>query len=84
MTFVVNSLYPKGNNDLKDEGLWYLTFYVALFLIHSIWEQVPNKLFAKPIDAFPSLELFSITWLPVLLKGFLMLSLALENKKVLF
>jgi hypothetical protein len=43
MTFVLNSLYPKGNNDLKDEGLWYLTFYVALFLIHSIWEQVPNS-----------------------------------------
>jgi hypothetical protein len=41
-TFVRNSLYPKGNNVSKDEGLWYLTFYVALFLIHSIWEQVPN------------------------------------------
>jgi hypothetical protein len=37
MTFVLDSLYPKGNNDPKDEGLWYLTFYVALFLIHSIW-----------------------------------------------
>jgi hypothetical protein len=43
MTFVLDSLYPKWNNYLKDEGLWYLAFYVALFLIHSIWEQVPNK-----------------------------------------
>jgi hypothetical protein len=25
-----------------DEGHWHLTLYVALFLIHSIWEQVPN------------------------------------------
>jgi hypothetical protein len=32
--------------------------------------------------AFPSLELFTLPWLPVLLKGFLMLSLALENKNV--
>jgi hypothetical protein len=24
------------------KGFRYLTFYVALFLIHSIWEQVPN------------------------------------------
>jgi hypothetical protein len=43
ITFVRNPLYPKGNNASKDEGLWYLTFYVALFLIHSIWEQVPNS-----------------------------------------
>jgi hypothetical protein len=26
-----------------DEGHWHLTLYVALFLIHSIWEQVPNS-----------------------------------------
>jgi hypothetical protein len=42
MTFVRGSLNPCGNNVLADEGFWYLTFYVALFLIHSIWEQVPN------------------------------------------
>ena len=42
ITFVRNPLYPKGNNASKDEGLWYLTFYVALFLTLSIWEQVPN------------------------------------------
>jgi hypothetical protein len=42
ITFVRNSLYPRGNNVSKDEGLWCLIFYVALFLIHSIWEQVPN------------------------------------------
>jgi hypothetical protein len=42
ITFVQNPLYPKEYNASKDEGLWYLTFYVALFLIHSIWEQVPN------------------------------------------
>jgi hypothetical protein len=42
ISFVRNTLYPKGNNASKDEGLWYLTFYVALFLIHSIWEQVPH------------------------------------------
>jgi hypothetical protein len=38
---------------------------------------------AKPIVAFPSLELFTLPWLHVLLKSFLMLSLALENKNVL-
>jgi hypothetical protein len=38
---------------------------------------------AKPIAAFPSLELFTIPWLSILLKSFLMLSLALENKNVL-
>jgi hypothetical protein len=38
----------------------------------------------KPIVAFPSLELFILPSLSVLLKGFLMLSLALENKNVLF
>jgi hypothetical protein len=42
ITFVWRSLYPKGNNVSKDEGHWYLTFYVALFLIRSIWEQVTN------------------------------------------
>jgi hypothetical protein len=47
MTFVLDSLYPKGNNVAKDEGLWYLTFYVALFLIHSIREQVPNRNYAR-------------------------------------
>jgi hypothetical protein len=37
MTFVRRSLYPKGNNTSKDEGHQPLTsFYVALFLIHSI------------------------------------------------
>jgi hypothetical protein len=43
MTFILCSLYPKDINGTKDEGLLYLTFYVALFLIHSIWEQVPNS-----------------------------------------
>jgi hypothetical protein len=33
------------------------------------------------IAAFPTLNLITIPWLPVLLKCFLMLSLALENKK---
>jgi hypothetical protein len=42
VTFVWRSLNPCGNNAPADEGHWYLTFYVALFLIHSIWEQVPN------------------------------------------
>jgi hypothetical protein len=42
ITFVRNSLYPKGYNVLKDEGL-FNTFYVALFLTLSIWEQVPNR-----------------------------------------
>jgi hypothetical protein len=36
MTFVRSSLNPQGNNAPADEGLSYLTFYVALFLIHSI------------------------------------------------
>jgi hypothetical protein len=49
MTFVRNPLYPKGNNDSKDEGFWYLTFCVALFLIHSIWEQVPNSYHCIPL-----------------------------------
>jgi hypothetical protein len=34
----------------------------------------------KPIAAFPSLELFTLSILPVLLKGFLILSLSLETK----
>jgi hypothetical protein len=42
ITFVRRSLYPKGNNVSMDEGLWPLMFCVALFLTHSIWEQVPN------------------------------------------
>jgi hypothetical protein len=37
MTFVRRSLYPKGNNASKDEGLYRLNiFCVALFLTHSI------------------------------------------------
>jgi hypothetical protein len=44
MTFVWRSLYPKGNNFLTDEGHQHLTFCVALFLTHSIWEQVPNTI----------------------------------------
>jgi hypothetical protein len=42
ITFVRRSLYPKGNNVSKDEGLWPLMFCDALFLTHSIWWQVPN------------------------------------------
>jgi hypothetical protein len=38
----------------------------------------------KPIVAFPSLELFTLPWLLVLLKDFLMLSLALEKWNVFF
>jgi hypothetical protein len=37
-------------------------------------------LYVKPIVAFPSLELFTIPWLPVLLKGFMMLSSTLEKQ----
>jgi hypothetical protein len=36
VTFVRGSLDPCGNNVPADEGHCYLTFYVALFLIHSI------------------------------------------------
>ena len=36
MAFVRSSLNPWGNNASADEGYYYLTFYVALFLIHSI------------------------------------------------
>jgi hypothetical protein len=43
ITFVWWSLYPKGDNASKDEGLWLLTFCVVLFLTHSIWEQVTNN-----------------------------------------
>jgi hypothetical protein len=43
VTFVRRSLYPKGNNASKDEDINHSTsFCVALFLIHSIWEQVSN------------------------------------------
>jgi hypothetical protein len=62
MTFVLDSLYPKVNNDPKDEGLWYLTFYVALFLIHSIWEQVPNTHYNRSYvdyDAYDSHAMFA-------------------------
>jgi hypothetical protein len=36
VAFVRSSLNPWGNNASADEGHYYLTFYVALFLIHSI------------------------------------------------
>ena len=36
MTFVRRSLYFKGNNASKDEGLLTINICVALFLIHSI------------------------------------------------
>jgi hypothetical protein len=32
MTFVLNSLYPKGNNDLKDEGLLIFNILCCLVL----------------------------------------------------
>jgi hypothetical protein len=38
----------------------------------------------KPIAAFPFLELFTIPGLPILLKGFLMLSPSLENQMFCF
>jgi hypothetical protein len=28
MTFVLNSLYPKGNNDLKDEGVLIFNIFM--------------------------------------------------------
>jgi hypothetical protein len=43
MAFVRSSLNPWGDNASADEGHWYLTFYVALFLIYSTWEQVSNR-----------------------------------------
>jgi hypothetical protein len=48
MTFVRRLLYPKGNNATKDEGHQHLILYVALFLTHSIWEQVPNMTYRVP------------------------------------
>jgi hypothetical protein len=45
MTFIRRSLYPKGNNASKDEEPLTINICVALFLTHSIWEQVPNKHF---------------------------------------
>jgi hypothetical protein len=39
---------------------------------------------AKPIPAFPSLDLITSPQIPVLQKVFLMLSLALEKQNVLF
>jgi hypothetical protein len=39
---------------------------------------------AKPIPAFPSLDLITSPQIPVLQKVFLMLSFALEKQKVLF
>ena len=68
VTFVRSSLNLRGDNASADEGRWYLTFYVALFLIHSIWEQVPNTpeqivkddlaraaITAKQLDPSPSI-----------------------------
>jgi hypothetical protein len=57
MTLVWRSLYPKGDNASKNEGLWPLTFCVALFLTHSIWEQVPNN---SKYVTFVSVPLFII------------------------
>jgi hypothetical protein len=36
VAFVRSSLNTWGNNASAGEGHYYLTFYVALFLIHSI------------------------------------------------
>jgi hypothetical protein len=49
ITFVWRSLYPKGNNASKDEGLLIINICVALFLTHSIWEQVLNRYRKRPI-----------------------------------
>jgi hypothetical protein len=43
VAFVRRSLNSWRNNASADDGHLYLTFYVVLFLIHSIWEQVPDK-----------------------------------------
>jgi hypothetical protein len=49
-TFVREPLYPKGNGVSEDEGPY--SNCVALFLIHTIWEQVNNtwsmKFLQKP------------------------------------
>jgi hypothetical protein len=47
VTFVRSSLNPCGDNASAGEGHCYLTFYVVLFLIRSIWEQVSNRYDAK-------------------------------------
>ena len=50
--FVRRSLNPWGDNASADEGhLIFNIFCVALFLIHSIWEQVPNSR-SKQLSAF--------------------------------
>jgi hypothetical protein len=43
MTFVRRSLYLKRDNASKDEGLLTFNICVALFLVHSIGEQVTNS-----------------------------------------
>jgi hypothetical protein len=58
MTFVWRSLYPKGNNASKDERSLIINFCVALFLIHSIWEQVPNNDYDSNYHGLCSLFLF--------------------------
>jgi hypothetical protein len=63
VVFVRSSLNSWGDNASADEEHWYLTFYVALFLIHSIWEQVSNSLFIKNLKR--CLELYGL--LPMLI-----------------
>jgi hypothetical protein len=58
LAFVRSSLNPWGNNASANEGHYYLTFYVVLFLIHSIWEQVPNRYISHA-----QINLHSITFL---------------------
>jgi hypothetical protein len=65
MTFVRSSLNPCGDNVSADEGHWYLAFYVALFLIHSIWEQVPNTIQTGSVAH----QTASVQWLVLDLNG---------------
>jgi hypothetical protein len=43
ITFVWRLLCSWGNNASEDESPLIINDYVALFLIHSIWEQVTNS-----------------------------------------
>jgi hypothetical protein len=81
LIFVEQSLTPLQH---KASPGAFATFSLFQNLYHLIWCIRWYELCAKPIAAFPSLELFTISWLPILLKDFQMLSPALEKQMFCF
>jgi hypothetical protein len=62
--FVWRSLYPRGDNAPKDECLLTINICVALFLTHSIWQQVTNMSTMLVLPPFQNIVLSSPFFCP--------------------